>query len=387
MAPAAPAAPAAAAQTVPGRGKDPPRCRGVRPRLGLLPLLLLGPPAPAGAVQTVLGRVRDCSGVYLKRTGALCGAAGAFAHEDYVYVAAAESNAMTVVDVYEPSMPHVVGSVADRTQLMQANSIHGMEDKDGNLYMVVVAAGDFPDNRAHVTVVDVGADTWYRDPSTSNRLRVRPRIVASVWECRYSSDRTFPRLVGRLCGASSVAMYQSQAGSGGMFAIVTAEAISSLTSVDLRNPAKPRVLSSVRHPMLEGGRQVVTQGSRAYVVSRYCHECVVQVEISNVNRMVVLSPLEAGEVPFRLHGTQSLARGLDEVADYLVDKFLGAVVAVDKACVENARRKGLALASCAQDATHLETLDLLPPRLLNAFTFQPDGATSLVPEEPRHLNA
>ena len=385
MAPAAPAAPAA--QAVPGRGKGTPRCRGVRPRLGLLPLLLLGPPAPAGAVQTVLGRVRDCSGVYLKRTGALCGAAGAFAHEDYVYVAAAESNAMTVVDVYEPSMPHVVGSVADRTQLMQANSIHGMEDKDGNLYMVVVAAGDFPDNRAHVTVVDVGADTWYRDPSTSNRLRVRPRIVASVWECRYSSDRTFPRLVGRLCGASSVAMYQSQAGSGGMFAIVTAEAISSLTSVDLRNPAKPRVLSSVRHPMLEGGRQVVTQGSRAYVVSRYCHECVVQVEISNVNRMVVLSPLEAGEVPFRLHGTQSLARGLDEVADYLVDKFLGAVVAVDKACVENARRKGLALASCAQDATHLETLDLLPPRLLNAFTFQPDGATSLVHEELRHLNA
>ena len=54
--------------------------------------------------------------------------------------------------------------------------------------------------------------------------------------------------------------------------------------------------------------------------------------------------------------------------------------------MENARRKGLALTSCAQDATHLETLDLLPPRLLNAFTFQPDGATSLVHEEPRHLS-
>ena len=99
------------------------------------------------------GRVRaGLQRVPLQAGGTLCGARGAYLRGHYLWVAATQVDAVTVVDVYRPDMPTVAGSVSDPTRLKAVVAVWA---HDSGEYVVAIARGVRPTGFGHVTIVDV----------------------------------------------------------------------------------------------------------------------------------------------------------------------------------------------------------------------------------------
>ena len=65
----------------------------------------------------MVGFVRDCADFPRVNPAPLCGRRGAYLRGHYLYVAATQVDAVTVVDLYRPDMPTVAGSVSDPVRL------------------------------------------------------------------------------------------------------------------------------------------------------------------------------------------------------------------------------------------------------------------------------
>ena len=371
------------------------RRRPAAPRVGPTRLLalLLAAAAAAGAAggglpaRSLLGRVQECGGPPAQRAGRLCGASGAFARGGYLYVAAADSDALTVVDVRRPSHPFVSGSLSHRRFLSNAHAVDGYTSKvGGREYVAVAARGRHPDSFGFLTLVDVGEGRWRAGPETSFRQAAEPAIAGVVSECRRSTDGTFPRIFGRLCGPSGVAVR-------GPFAFVSSEQTHTLAAVALHNPANPIVVGAVTDSRLDYARDVAlfpSEPEAVYVVSRHCGtSCLVEVNAKNPNSMFVARTLPPAEAPGRVHGLRPLARGVADPPGvaFVVEKS-GLVAAVDVACVEERLRSGGRVSLCASRGVDMSLLGPAPATLLTdtVVTLRPDGATRLVHDEPGLLN-
>ena len=149
--------------------------------------------------RTVLGFVQDCAGVPPRQQGTLCGAKGSYLAGHYLWVAATDVDTVTAVDLYRPSMPTVAGSVRDAKRLRQvvATWMHR-----SNEFIVALSPGRRPHADGHVTLIDVRQYLWSQDPSY--RFLVSPKVHSWITDCAVSDDPTFPRKLGRLCGARAM---------------------------------------------------------------------------------------------------------------------------------------------------------------------------------------
>ena len=75
-------------------------------------------------------------------------------------------------------------------------------------YGSALARGRRPHVDGHLTLLDVRVKHWHRDPN--QRFLVKPKVVSWLRDCWTSDDPTFPRKLGRLCGAR--AMHVVEAG-------------------------------------------------------------------------------------------------------------------------------------------------------------------------------
>ena len=381
----------------PGAGPAADRGRGRgrgRWALGAALLVVAGGAGPArgsglpGEGRTLLGWVQECAGPPAKREGRLCGASGAFAQGTHVFVAAADVDALTVVDVRRPTHPFVVGSLSHRRFLSQAHAVDGYTAKlTRQEYMVVAARGRHPDSFGYLTIIDVGEGRWRRGPETSFRQVVEPAITGVVSDCRRSMDGTFPRIFGQLCGPSGVAVR-------GSFAFVSAEQTHTLAAVSLHNPANPIIVGAVTDPRLDYARDVAlfpSEPDAVYVVSRNCGAaCLVEVNAKNPNSMFVTRTLPPTKAPARVHGLRALARGTIEGAldAAFVVHNSGMLSVVDLACVEEMLRSGGSVQLCMRRGMGIS---MLGPASAGSpadtvVTFRPDAGTRLVHDEPGLLN-
>jgi len=168
--------------------------------------------------RSMVGFVQDCNGFPPRQSGTLCGARGAYKRGHYLWVAATQVDAVTVVDVYRPDMPTVAGSVSDPTRLKAVVAVWA---HDSGEYVVAVARGVRPTGFGHVTIVDVRADrVWRKD--AFGRYLAQPRVVAATRDCESRDGRS----VGRLCGARALAVV-------GELAYVAAEMSNALSVMTL----------------------------------------------------------------------------------------------------------------------------------------------------------
>jgi len=164
---------------------------------------------------TIAGSVRD--------SAQLGGTHSVYVSGKYAYVAASNSNRLTIVDVSDPSAPTIAGSVQNGL-LFGARSVY----VSGKYAYVAAFDAD------RLTIVDVS------DPSA-------PTITGSVQD-------------GRLNGAFSV--YVS-----GKYAYVAAVNVSRLTIVDVSDPSAPTIAGSVQNGLLIRARSVYVSGKYAYVAA------------------------------------------------------------------------------------------------------------------------
>ncbi|MBI4385735.1 hypothetical protein HY573_02805, partial [Candidatus Parcubacteria bacterium] len=188
--------------------------------------------------MTVKGSVNDATN--------LAGPYSVFVSGRYAYVAAYDSDRLTVVDVSNPSSPTVVGNVTDATNLYGAISVFV-----SGRYAYLTS---YLDDR--LTVVDVS------NPSS-------PTVVGSI------NDTT------NLFSSSSVFV-------SGRYAYVTAELGNRLTVVDVSNPSSPRVVGSINDATnLNQPRSVFVSGRYAYVAASTGNRLTV-VDVSNPSSPTVV---------------------------------------------------------------------------------------------------
>ena len=242
----------------------------------------------SGPTRSTVGFVQDCPGLPGSTqgassggTGTLCGARGAYLAGHHLWVAAAASDAVTVVDVQRPEMPTVAGSVRDATRLKQvvATWMHRSAE-----YVVALARGRRPASDGHVTLVDVRPERWVKDQA--GRFLAQPRVVSHLKDCATSEDPTFKRKLGRLCGARAMHVVDD-------LAYVVSEVTHTLSIVRLPErlsddhmglPPRtlfPEFVGSVQDGRLDGAHAVTVWKNNAYVASRWCKTCVVLVNVLN----------------------------------------------------------------------------------------------------------
>ena len=258
--------------------------------------------------RSMVGFVQDCNGFPPRQSGTLCGARGAYLRGHYLWVAATQVDAVTVVDVYRPDMPTVAGSVSDPTRLKAVVAVWA---HDSGEYVVAVARGVRPTGFGHVTIVDVRADrVWRKD--TFGRYLAQPRVVAATRDCESRDGRS----VGRLCGARALAVV-------GELAYVAAEMSNALSVMTLPgfltvkegssnagqdvpiSAATPGFRGTVVDERLEGAYAVavdsVSRFRTAYVASRFCKSCVVLVDVSDPDAPVIGGLLPRPDFPALVH--------------------------------------------------------------------------------------
>ena len=258
--------------------------------------------------RSMVGVVQDCNGFTPRQSGTLCGARGAYKRGHYLWVAATQVDAVTVVDVYRPDMPTVAGSVTDPVRLKAVVAVWAHSSGE---YVVAVARGVRPTGFGHVTIVDVREDkVWHLD--TFGRYLAQPKVISATRDCESDENG---RSVGRLCGARAVAVV-------GDLAYVAAEmsnAVSVLTipgfltvkegtnkgnDVPL-SLATPSFRGTVVDARLEGAYAIaVDSKSRfmtAYVASRFCKSCVVLVDVSDPDNPIVGGLLPRPDFPALVH--------------------------------------------------------------------------------------
>mmetsp|Transcript_43699 Transcript_43699/g.70247 ORF Transcript_43699/g.70247 Transcript_43699/m.70247 type:complete len:380 (+) Transcript_43699:185-1324(+) len=317
----------------------------------------------------MVGFVQDCAGFTPNLRGSLCGARGSYLTGHYLWVAATEIDTVTVVDVHRPEMPTVAGSVRDPTRLKQvvATWMH-----HSNEYVVALARGRRPQSDGHLTLVDVRPSRWYQDQS--QRFLAAPKVVSWLKDCYTSDDPTFPRKLGRMCGARAMHVV-------GDIAYVVSE-ISHALSI-IRLPAQlsddingrppmtiyPEFVGSLQDRRLHGAYAVAIKGNNAYVASRWCKTCLVMVHVLNpamptlggrlpgatVGTYIVVESLDenvAASDVGRLRGFEFVARGVDPGATYafITTEFDGRVSVVDARCVAASEALGESVQYCARGA-------------------------------------
>jgi hypothetical protein len=258
--------------------------------------------------RSMVGFVQDCNGFPPRQSGTLCGARGAYKRGHYLWVAATQVDAVTVVDVYRPDMPTVAGSVSDPVRLKAVVAVWAHSSGE---YVVAVARGVRPTGFGHVAIVDVRPDkVWHLD--TFGRYLAEPKVVAATRDCESDENG---RSVGRLCGARAVAVV-------GDLAYVAAEmsnAVSVLTipgfltvkegnnkgnDVPLSS-ATPSFRGSIVDARLEGAYAIAIDSqsrfATAYVASRFCKSCVVLVDVSDPEHPIVGGLLPRPDFPALVH--------------------------------------------------------------------------------------
>ena len=258
--------------------------------------------------RSMVGFVQDCNGFPPRQSGTLCGARGAYKRGHYLWVAATQVDAVTVVDVYRPDMPTVAGSVSDPVRLKAVVAVWAHSSGE---YVVAVARGVRPTGFGHVAIVDVRPDkVWHLD--TFGRYLAEPKVVAATRDCESDENG---RSVGRLCGARAVAVV-------GDLAYVAAEmsnAVSVLTipgfltvkegtnkgnDVPL-SLATPSFRGTVVDARLEGAYAIAVDSksrfTTAYVASRFCKSCVVLVDVSDPEHPIVGGLLPRPDFPALVH--------------------------------------------------------------------------------------
>ena len=245
-----------------------------------------------------------------RQQGTLCGARGAFLAGHYLWVAATEADAVTAVDLYRPEMPTIVGSVRDGARLKQvvATWMHR-----SNEFVVALSRGRRPHADGHLTLIDVRAQHWNRDPS--RRFLVAPKIISWVRDCTTSDDPTFPRKIGKLCGARAMHVV-------GEYAYVVSELSHTLVIIgipDRLSPdflgippptTQPQIVGSLQDGRFHGAYAVAVKGNNAYVVSRWCKTCVVMVNVLNRAAPVIGGRLQRENAAV---GSYYVVESLDEI--------------------------------------------------------------------------
>ena len=278
--------------------------------------------------RSMVGFVQDCAGFPPRQSGTLCGARGAYLRGHYLYVAATQVDAVTVVDLYRPDMPTVAGSVSDPVRLKGV--VQTWAHRSGE-YVVAVARGRRPGGVGHVAIVDVRTHAWYQDPS--RRFLVRPRVVsAGAIAC---PRRTGPGVPSGACAALGAFSSSATSRSSRPRCQTRSRRWRSATlSRDFQGiePATitPTFIGSVVDERLEGAYAVAVDATTrvAYVASRWCRSCVVLVDARDdaelkiggllpragqpgqFDTVVSLEEAEAADVVGRLRGVEFVARGV-----------------------------------------------------------------------------
>jgi hypothetical protein len=303
------------------------------------------------AQTSKVGTVRECvaSSRTLRR---LCGASGAVLKDNaYLYVAAARSNAVTVIDTTAPANMFVNGSVASFKQLRRPVDL---ELHDSGTYVVALAAGDPQTKNSSVVLVDA------REPT-------RPAILTLGHECNAYEEggagqggRTI--FDGRLCGATAFTVEQN-------YAFVLCGETNRLTVLSLPNDASlaqagsVQVVASIQSDEFQNGEAVVVANGKAYVRSEgVCSTCVAVVDVSDFtsnNGLVRLSMLALSEVssitadvPKWRWSAAFLARGSHRANDaypydWVVNPVSSSVTSVTRACMSTVLQIGDSPAACA----------------------------------------
>ena len=321
--------------------------------------------------RSMVGFVQDCAGFPPRQSGTLCGARGAYLRGHYLYVAATQVDAVTVVDLYRPDMPTVAGSVSDPVRLKGV--VQTWAHRSGE-YVVAVSRGRRPAGVGHVAIVDVRTHNWYQDPS--KRFLVRPRVVSAIRDCVPAEDGS-GRSVGRLCGSRGVFVV-------GDVAFVASEMSNALATVALPptlsrdfqgiepTTIEPTFIGSVVDERLEGAYAVAVDATTrvAYVASRWCRSCVVLVDARDdaelkigglvpragqpgqFDTIVSLEEAEAADVVGRLRGVEFVARGVspESAFAYVTTEFDGRVSAVAAECARVSVEMGESVQYCAMGA-------------------------------------
>lgn len=317
------------------------------------------------------------------RVGPLCGASGAAvagggANGHHVVVAAQDADALTVVDVYRPNEPVIVGHITDSVALRQATAV-GMLDQ----YTAVVAArGSFPNADGAVSVVSIAAELWgggevddtpggTQGYTTSGRMRVQPVLLGSVRDCTVGyKDWDETRFFGTLCGARAIEIDQPMA-----HAYVGAEVTATVAVIDLADPTRPQVRSSVRDPLLDRVRALALASPTVLLASAQgCKDCVVRISVDNKRSPVILGTLSQAPAsgfsartlsPVVFTGQDAVARPLPGSNSYteehhahpyayIADAHAGALHVVDANCVRWRAAKGLGASYCASEQAQRE---------------------------------
>jgi hypothetical protein len=321
--------------------------------------------------RSMVGFVQDCAGFPPRQSGTLCGARGAYLSGHYLYVAATQVDAVTVVDLYRPDMPTVAGSVSDPVRLKGV--VQTWVHRSGE-YVVAVARGRRPAGVGHVALVDVRYHAWYQDPS--RRFLVKPRVISALRDCVPAEDGS-GRSVGRLCGSRGVHVVHD-------VAYVASEMSNTLATVALPptisrdfqgiEPAtvEPEFIGSVVDERLEGAYAVAVDATYrvAYVASRWCRSCVVLVDVRDdanpkiggllprlgqpgqFDTVVSLEEAEAAATVGRLRGVEFVARGVrpDAAFAFVTTEFDGRVSAVAAECARVSVEMGESVQYCAMGA-------------------------------------
>ena len=329
--------------------------------------------------RSMVGFVQDCVGFPPRQTGTLCGARGAFLSGHYLWVAATQVDAVTVVDVYRPDMPTVAGSVSDSIKLKAVVAVWAHHSGE---YVVAIARGVRPTGFGHVAVVDIRTErgVWYKDKF--GRYLAKPKVISALRDCENVDGRS----VGRLCGARAVHVVDDLAYVASEMSN-TVSVISIPSFLTLRegintgndvpiSAATPFFWGSVIDERLEGAYAIaVDTESRfrtAYVASRFCQSCVILVDVSDPSNIQVggliprtdvvglfdrVSIQEETEVVAnvptvgRLRGVEFVARGASSSAfAFVTTEFDGRVSAVAAECARASVQLGESVQYCAAGA-------------------------------------
>ncbi len=260
----------------------------------------IGTTAPAGLLalaggnflQTALNPTVKGS---VNSTTQLANAYSVYVQGKYAYVAALNNNALTIVDVSNPSAPAIVGSVTDATQLSSVNSVFV-----SGKYAYVTASGN------RVTIVDVSFPTSPAIVSTitdSTRLATTTGISVSgkyayVKASGYLtildvSDPTAPFVIGSLNDATNLATGQDIYVSGryAYVAVGSSATNNRLTIVDVSTPSSPFLAGTINdNTNLRGALSVYVSGRYAYLTS-YTNNRLTIVDVSNPASLSVTGSL------------------------------------------------------------------------------------------------
>jgi hypothetical protein len=236
----------------------------------------------------------------------MSGATGVDEVGNYAYVTSKNTHSLTIVDVSTPTQPTVVGTVQDTNRLNGAYTVQVV----GN-YAYVAAQGCVPQGCTAaggnaLTIVDVSDPTQphvvgtVTDPVATKHLdSVVVKGTKAYGVAFYSStftvfdvsDPTHPKILGSTTNATTLNHGSDVDVQGNYAYVVNQNNPGRLTVVDISNPASPTVRGSVSSSSaLNNAYALQVSGSYAYVAARNNNALTV-VNISNPAAPVITDTL------------------------------------------------------------------------------------------------